>query len=329
MGLDPENVDECFREMVERSDLGQGWSAIRSLARLDRNRSVREINAEVNRLVKRRWRNGSSATTFGYMLSHVDGIKRGDVVFARAGARIPGVGLVQGTKYQYLHGRPFPHRIGRVRWYTPTWLARAKSPVTRYNGIAQIQGKRPIAKRIWDQIRKKTDTGGGPSPGGKGKDGKRPGPSTPKERWQAKPIDTSESYKKEYRFNNEPRSVQVRARERRLVEEFKRFMMREKKRKFTSYLLPIPGNGPVYCDVLEEKRCTVVEAKAANNRSMVRMAIGQLHDYGRLAGQYFKRKPQLRILLPRKPSPELLGLFHSCGIGIFWKSSRGRFREIR
>ena len=60
-------------------------------------------------------------------------------------------------------------------------------------------------------------------------------------------------------------------------------------------------------EVLERERNTVCEA--------IRMAIGQLADYGR----FEKSNPAPGVLLPRRPRPDLEQLLSSQKIAVVWK----------
>jgi hypothetical protein len=70
---------------------------------------------------------------------------------------------------------------------------------------------------------------------------------------------------------------------------------------------------------------TLVEAKAAISRTAVRLAIGQLFDYRR-----FERSgPNLAVLLPESPSPDMLELLKGLTIGCIWPNSSGGFTDTR
>ena len=55
-----------------------------------------------------------------------------------------------------------------------------------------------------------------------------------------------------------------------------------------------------------------MEAKGSVGRAAIRMAIGQLIDYSR-----FVEKPQCSVLLPEKPSEDLLELLAAAGISLY------------
>jgi hypothetical protein len=71
---------------------------------------------------------------------------------------------------------------------------------------------------------------------------------------------------------------------------------------------------PILCDLYDRTSNTLIEAKGSVARPAIRMAIGQLADYGRLV----KPAPRKLILVPQKPRPDLLRLAESQGIGVIW-----------
>jgi hypothetical protein len=75
------------------------------------------------------------------------------------------------------------------------------------------------------------------------------------------------------------------------------------------------GGGSMYTDVYNETRRHLIEAKAAAGRGDVRMAIGQLADYGRFVPDAERRA----VLLAEKPSEDLLALIESCDLGAIWQ----------
>jgi hypothetical protein len=67
--------------------------------------------------------------------------------------------------------------------------------------------------------------------------------------------------------------------------------------------------------VYNETREHLIEAKAGATRGDVRMAIGQLADYGRFVPAAKRRA----VLLAEKPAADLLALIESCGLGAIWR----------
>ena len=77
------------------------------------------------------------------------------------------------------------------------------------------------------------------------------------------------------------------------------------------------------CDVYEEDRNNLIEAKCSTKREYIRMAVGQLFDYAYLGRKRFG-KPNMAILLPKKPDPKLVEWISELHISIIWKE-KGKF----
>lgn len=58
----------------------------------------------------------------------------------------------------------------------------------------------------------------------------------------------------------------------------------------------------------------LIEAKGTVTREAIRMAIGQLADYGR-----FRESAQRAILVPEKPRPDLVALVIGQAIQLIWE----------
>jgi hypothetical protein len=108
--------------------------------------------------------------------------------------------------------------------------------------------------------------------------------------------------------------------EQRLVREYARYLER-RGRTVYRHRLVVPGSdGPLYSDLYEEDRRHLVEAKARVSRPAIRMAIGQLADYARLIEPRPKRRG---VLLPDRPSDDLIGLLASQSIDAIWRKGAG------
>ena len=91
----------------------------------------------------------------------------------------------------------------------------------------------------------------------------------------------------------------------------------------TRHRYPIHGalSAPV-CDLVDETDQVLYEAKGDTRRTSVRMAIGQLLDYGR-----FEQPPMsLAVLLPREPSQDLVDLIRSVPAEAVWRTADGFVR---
>ena len=75
----------------------------------------------------------------------------------------------------------------------------------------------------------------------------------------------------------------------------------------------------LFCDLFDETSRSLVEAKGSVTREAIRMAIGQLADYGRFEPDGVVR----RVLLPSRPRPDLEALLLREGIEITFPSLSG------
>ena len=73
---------------------------------------------------------------------------------------------------------------------------------------------------------------------------------------------------------------------------------------------------PLYSDIFNNTRGQLIEAKAGTTRGDIRMAIGQLADYGRHVPDGSLRA----VLLDAKPVGDLLVLLESQGIAAVWRN---------
>jgi hypothetical protein len=74
---------------------------------------------------------------------------------------------------------------------------------------------------------------------------------------------------------------------------------------------------PLFTDLCVEDLSLLVEAKGSVTRENVRMAIGQLTDYGR-----FFPKMKRAVLLPSEPRQDLAELLESAEISVIWRDAK-------
>jgi 5-methylcytosine-specific restriction protein A len=90
--------------------------------------------------------------------------------------------------------------------------------------------------------------------------------------------------------------------------------------------LRLPGEAAaLYSDLYDVDANELYEVKASSDRMSVRLAVGQLLDYRRHVA---RPNPRLTVLLPGPPSPDLLDLLHSCGIGCVYPIDGGEFKRL-
>lgn len=83
--------------------------------------------------------------------------------------------------------------------------------------------------------------------------------------------------------------------------------------------IPVAGGFDLSVDLIDRERNLLIEAKSSSSRTHLRHAVGQLFDYAR----YFEPRPALAILVPERPSDDLLGLPLAHGIDVIWPTETG------
>lgn len=78
--------------------------------------------------------------------------------------------------------------------------------------------------------------------------------------------------------------------------------------------VPIPGGGYLFTDVFNKATQDLIEAKASAGRVYVRAGLGQVLDYSR-----FLEHKSRSLLLPLRPSDDLVDLLHEHGVGVIWQ----------
>lgn len=87
------------------------------------------------------------------------------------------------------------------------------------------------------------------------------------------------------------------------------------------YRITTPA-GVLYTDVADTSDAVLYEAKADADRMSVRLALGQVLDYGR-----YVQGTKLAVLLPRMPSADLIELLKNYLIGCVVESGPGQFTD--
>jgi hypothetical protein len=79
----------------------------------------------------------------------------------------------------------------------------------------------------------------------------------------------------------------------------------------------------IICDLYEQSRRNLIEAKGSCEREDIRMAIGQLFDYAR----FEHPETAKAALLPEEPTADLFKLLSSAGVYAIWPARAGSFRD--
>lgn len=78
-------------------------------------------------------------------------------------------------------------------------------------------------------------------------------------------------------------------------------------------ILPPGESRPLYSDLWDETTRELIEAKSSVTRDQLRVAVGQLFDYGRFADAH-----RLTVLVPTRPRDDLRHFLRTAGIGVVY-----------
>jgi hypothetical protein len=107
-------------------------------------------------------------------------------------------------------------------------------------------------------------------------------------------------------------------REQTLVLAFRDYLLRAGHDVSRLKIVP-PGEAkPLFSDLIDRTTNTLFEAKGTVERGAIRMAIGQLLDYGR----FVKPSPRLAVLLPSRPREDLCELLTHAGVELVWREGK-------
>lgn len=148
-GLKQNNKKGSFEEMVQRGDLGQGWSNANFTELFEKYNERKEIpDEEIKEILIEAGYGSHTLSVFRHMLKNIE---EGDYIFARNGDDILGVGKVVGEPtYEYWEDTDyrFPNRIKPVKWYTPDWLKDYESLIPRAQGVVKVHTNKDRGKEI-------------------------------------------------------------------------------------------------------------------------------------------------------------------------------------
>lgn len=129
--------------------------------------------------------------------------------------------------------------------------------------------------------------------------------------------DIEAQHTQSFRWAPSSADVEAQRREAGLVARFKAWLVSEGAVVSAHHY---PGTGQLLRnDLFDETEQRLWEAKGSPSRSNVRMAIGQLADYRR----FEQPSVQLGVLLPRRPTDDLVDLIHSAGAVLAWPAGDG------
>jgi hypothetical protein len=109
-------------------------------------------------------------------------------------------------------------------------------------------------------------------------------------------------------------------REAALVGEYLEFRRVSRMSRLCRLKIKPPGEAlPLYSDLYDPETRLIIEAKGTVTRDAIRMALGQLLDYGR----FLDHPHALAVLVPEIPRPDLLEFLRSNSIMVIAPSQRG------
>lgn len=106
--------------------------------------------------------------------------------------------------------------------------------------------------------------------------------------------------------------------EARLVKAFADYLTSNGHHSGRQRILPPGESRPLFTDLHAKGLGLLVEAKGSVTRENIRMAIGQLADYGRFVGHTIRA-----ILLPFEPREDLLTLAETQDCAVIWPEGKG------
>jgi nucleoid DNA-binding protein len=110
--------------------------------------------------------------------------------------------------------------------------------------------------------------------------------------------------------------------EARLTERFQQYLDNHG-RTVMRYRITPAGTPPLYSDLADTTENTLYEAKGSADRMSVRLALGQVLDYGR-----YIPGSRLAVLLPGAPADDLVGLLEHHGVGCVIETTPGKFIDL-
>ena len=127
-------------------------------------------------------------------------------------------------------------------------------------------------------------------------------------------VPIEEQHSERHFINPTTERTEAERREATLVIGFTSYLVRKGHAGTRKRIRPKGEAKPLYTDVYCKSLNLLIEAKGSVERGAIRMALGQLADYRR-----FLDAPRCAILLPSKPSDDLLNLAHREQVLMIWK----------
>lgn len=129
---------------------------------------------------------------------------------------------------------------------------------------------------------------------------------------QAQIVDSSNHHQLDYKYRSKAQIHKAEKDEERLMIAFRAWLKNQgRELKAAKY-------DGLLCDGYEEESHLLVEAKSSTSREHIRMAVGQLLDYGFQIKKSLG-KSHMAVVLPRKPDPDSVNWLSELRIGVIWR----------
>ncbi len=120
-----------------------------------------------------------------------------------------------------------------------------------------------------------------------------------------------------------PGYVAAERREAALQERYSKFL-KDQGHQVCRQMIVVPGEaGALYTDVFDVTTGELIEVKADSGRATIRLALGQILDYARHISHSSKA-----VLVPARPTSDLIDLLGSCDVALVWEERIGIFRRL-
>lgn len=111
-------------------------------------------------------------------------------------------------------------------------------------------------------------------------------------------------------------------REAELTKRFQTYLEAHQRQVMRYRIVPV-GSAALYSDLADVTANVLYEAKGSADRMSVRLALGQVLDYGR-----YVERSQLAVLLPEAPTADLVELLESHDVGCIVDKTSGNFVDM-
>ena len=136
---------------------------------------------------------------------------------------------------------------------------------------------------------------------------------------EAQVVDSSRHHQLDYKYRSRKQIRKAEKAEERLMIDFRKWLKHQARK------LEVAKYGSLRCDGYERQRRILIEAKSSVSREHIRMAVGQLLDYGFQIRKTLG-KARMALLLPRKPDPSSINWLAELNIGVIWREN-GAFSD--